>query len=342
MKYSIIVPIYKVELSYLTKCIESLINQTYKNIEIILIDDGSPDECGNICDNYSEKDKRIKVIHQKNKGLSAARNSGIKIATGDYITFLDGDDWLEFDTFEDLNNKADFSSDVICFGTIKDFNNISYNYDYKNYFKNGKVYSGKYINYMMSKLFDYECYLGDATAKLFKNHLINKQKLFFDEKLKQGIEGLDFNFNVFSKSRRIQFLKLYKYHYTYSPNSITMKFNENNYKLIIEGFKKIYKKIDEENFTDFSIREMVDLRIYYFIITTAISGYFKPYNSLSYNEKKVKFRKFMCQPIIVNAVNKNYISRLDFKRKVIFLLIKNNCYFLITVFSWVRWLQKRI
>lgn len=90
---SIIVPVYKVE-KYLEKCIDSIINQTYKNIEIILVDDGSPDNCGKICDEYSKKDERIKVIHKENGGLSAARNDGFNISKGEYITFVDSDDYI--------------------------------------------------------------------------------------------------------------------------------------------------------------------------------------------------------------------------------------------------------
>lgn len=98
---SIILPIYKVE-SYLTKCMESLLAQTYKNIEIILVDDGSPDNCGNICDAYAKKDARIKVIHQQNSGVAAARNAGLQEASGEYIGFVDPDDWVEPQMYERL------------------------------------------------------------------------------------------------------------------------------------------------------------------------------------------------------------------------------------------------
>jgi glycosyltransferase involved in cell wall biosynthesis len=91
---SIIVPIYKVE-EYLRQCLDSIVTQTYSNIEIILVDDGSPDNCGKICDEYAEKDSRINVIHKKNEGLSIARNVGIDIAKGDYLMFVDSDDWVE-------------------------------------------------------------------------------------------------------------------------------------------------------------------------------------------------------------------------------------------------------
>lgn len=98
---SVIVPIYKVE-DYLEQCIDSIVNQTYKNLEIILVDDGSPDRCPQICDEYAAKDNRIKVIHQENGGLSAARNAGLDIATGEYIAFVDSDDWVEKEMYEHL------------------------------------------------------------------------------------------------------------------------------------------------------------------------------------------------------------------------------------------------
>jgi glycosyltransferase involved in cell wall biosynthesis len=91
---SVIVPVYMVE-EYLRQCLDSLIHQTYKDIEIILVDDGSPDHCGEICEEYAKKDARIIVIHQENGGLSAARNAGLDIAKGEYIMFVDSDDWVE-------------------------------------------------------------------------------------------------------------------------------------------------------------------------------------------------------------------------------------------------------
>jgi len=98
---SVIVPIYSVE-KYLSRCIESIINQTYRNIEIILVNDGSPDNCGQICDEYAKKDERIYVIHKKNGGLSDARNAGLKIAKGEYISFVDSDDWIHEKYIEKL------------------------------------------------------------------------------------------------------------------------------------------------------------------------------------------------------------------------------------------------
>ena len=98
-KVSIIVPVYNVEL-YLDRCIQSLVNQTLKDIEIILVDDGSPDNCPCLCDGYARNDSRIRVIHKQNEGLGYARNSGLEVATGDYVTFCDSDDCVSVNTYE--------------------------------------------------------------------------------------------------------------------------------------------------------------------------------------------------------------------------------------------------
>lgn len=126
-KISVIIPVYKVE-KYLSKCLDSVINQTYKNLEIILVDDGSPDKSGEICDEYASRDERIKVIHKENGGVARARNTGLDIASGDYIGFVDSDDWIEQDMYELLmKNATQYDADIsMCGETI---------------YENGKVFS---------------------------------------------------------------------------------------------------------------------------------------------------------------------------------------------------------
>ena len=112
IKFSVIVPIYNVE-KYLTRCINSIINQTYKNLEIVLVDDESPDNCPAMCDEYAKNDTRIKVIHKKNGGLSDARNAGMNIATSDYVIFVDSDDYIELDSCEKFYEYAKHGYDII-------------------------------------------------------------------------------------------------------------------------------------------------------------------------------------------------------------------------------------
>ena len=112
-KVSIIVPVYKVE-KYLNRCVDSILAQTFTDFECILVDDGSPDGCPAICDEYAKKDNRIKVIHQENKGVSAARNAGLDMAKGEYILFVDSDDWIDESTVQSLLMISEDADIIMC------------------------------------------------------------------------------------------------------------------------------------------------------------------------------------------------------------------------------------
>lgn len=114
-KISIIIPVYNVE-KYLNYCVESVVKQTYENLEIILVDDGSPDNCPGLCDEWASRDARIRTVHRENGGLSCARNTGLSVSTGDFITFLDSDDWIAPDTIEKCIELIDkYQADVVQF-----------------------------------------------------------------------------------------------------------------------------------------------------------------------------------------------------------------------------------
>jgi len=120
---SVIVPVYKVE-PYLRKCVDSIIAQTYTNLEIILVDDGSPDNCGKICDEYAERDERVRVVHKENGGLSDARNAALNIMKGEYVVFVDSDDWILPDYVKDMyENLVKYESDISLSGTIYVYEN---------------------------------------------------------------------------------------------------------------------------------------------------------------------------------------------------------------------------
>ena len=120
---SVIIPVYNVE-KYLHQCLDSVLNQSYKNLEIILVDDGSTDRCGEICDLYAHRDPRIKVFHQENKGLSRARNTGLSQVCGKYITFIDSDDWLKTDAIEIMyTNLIKFGAKICGVGFYQVYEN---------------------------------------------------------------------------------------------------------------------------------------------------------------------------------------------------------------------------
>ena len=168
-KVSVIVPIYNAE-KYLSDCIDSIIAQTHKNLEIILVDDGSPDNCPAICDEYAKKDDRIKVIHKQNGGVSSARNTGLDIMTGDYVVFIDSDDIVNVHYIEYLldiciANDADIS--YCGYSTFKESNNVNINSipnDDKNIlvFENSEglknYFSGWIYPMMWNKLYKRKCF----------------------------------------------------------------------------------------------------------------------------------------------------------------------------------------
>lgn len=172
---SIIVPVYRVE-EYLDQCVKSVLDQTYGDFELILVDDGSTDNSGKMCDEYAEKDNRIIVIHQKNGGLSTARNSGIKRARGQYIIFLDSDDhWLHKDFLEKLNLRLNKnSSDVICFNYRKSY---SHKVD-EPYFKiPSKSPNEDGVEFLSTN----QIWIACAWNKAIKSELFLQHNLFFVE-----------------------------------------------------------------------------------------------------------------------------------------------------------------
>ena len=126
---SVIIPVYNIE-KYIARCIESVIAQTYHNLEILLIDDGSTDSSGRICDEYSAKDSRIRVIHQENKGLAEVRNVGLREAKGEWIQFVDGDDWIDPETLQSCYSYAqEYNADIVCFRYVHEYEDGRQDYE---------------------------------------------------------------------------------------------------------------------------------------------------------------------------------------------------------------------
>ena len=149
---SVIIPVYKVE-EYLEECLRSVINQTYNNLEIILVDDGSPDHCPQLCDEWSSKDSRIKVIHKENGGLSDARNAGMSIATGEYIAFVDSDDYIAPTMYEQLLKGFSYAEKQEAQRKIQNLQSSGLN---PNFLFSNFEHSIKSIHYWIFKNFTYK------------------------------------------------------------------------------------------------------------------------------------------------------------------------------------------
>lgn len=214
---SVVVPVYKVE-KFIHECVDSVIAQTYKNLEIILVDDGSPDSCPAICDEYAEKDGRIKVIHQQNGGLSAARNSGIKIARGSYVSFIDSDDCIQPIYIEQLYNMITECGTMISacrHSETMDGLDSELKTDYK-IFTNEEA---------IANTLSPHGYLTTACCKLYK------KEIFDDIKFPEGILYEDYSVMpmIFDRAGKIAYADTRLYFYRTNNESITNSyFNESH------------------------------------------------------------------------------------------------------------------
>ena len=223
LMFSVIVPIYKVE-QYLEKCIDSIINQTYKNFELILVNDGSPDNCPRICDEYAKKDNRIKVIHKKNGGLVSARKAGLQVAYGKYIVCIDGDDWVQSNyllRFEETIKK--YNSDIVCCGSFLAFENKNINCPIS---KEDRYYDRKKIeNEIFPILIENErgkYFSPNIWGKTFKKDVYKTQQEKVDCRINIG-EDHACTKPVIYNSTSMVILKECLYYYRQNPTSMTKK-----------------------------------------------------------------------------------------------------------------------
>ena len=293
---------------------------------------------GKICDEYKEKDNRIYVIHKENAGLSAARNSGSKIAKGEWITFVDGDDWIEYNTCEIIYEYIqDKELDVALFGAIRNNEKKEQKLIYN--FKETTFFDKKACEKMQIKILDFNSKLSSQWGKFYRKKFIEKNNLYNIESLKQGAEGIEFNIRVFEVANRAVFINEFLYHYRYNENSISSCSTDENNFLILDCFRQIKKTLQKkENYKE--ILPFYYNRLLYVIVTTAISGYFNPNNTEKYKVKKAKLKKYMEQDIIVETLKNTTYKKLDMRRKIIMIFLKIKAYKMISIMAYFRYKSK--
>lgn len=224
-KVSVIVPVYNIE-NYLRECLDSLINQTLKDIEIICVDDGSPDACGDILDYYAAKDKRLRVIHKENGGVTLARKCGIKIATGEFITCVDSDDWIEPDMIEKLYLKVvKHSADICICGHFEETGDstkkVFHGFDSGVYDKN-RLLNDVYPRMIVKEEFFEWGIFPSLWAKLFKREFVEKYYLNLDERIMLGEDAASVYPSLLN-ANSICIIDECLYHYRQYPTSTIKK-----------------------------------------------------------------------------------------------------------------------
>lgn len=315
-KISVIVPIYKAE-NYLRKCVDSILNQTYKNLEIILVDDGSPDGSGAICDEYAKKDKRVVVIHKKNAGVSAARNSGLDIAKGDYVAFVDSDDYVDEKMYEALvgafeKTKADL---VICdhYSVCGDKILSKSKHETASFYKNNEkdrpiLFGACNIN------------INAPWNKLYKMKLINHR---FDENCSYG-EDQKFNLDYITNCSVIHYLNLPLYYYITNHSLLTPKAHANFIERQLMLAKYRLKFLQNNNFDD----EISKQAFYWTLVKPLCSGY---YHETKIDKKKAKqdFDNAMKDELVVEAIEN--FKPAGVKQKIVYFAVKHRQFLLIRI-----------
>lgn len=239
--FSVIIPVYGVE-KYLDRCVQSVVNQTYKNLEIILVDDGSPDNCPKMCDEWSSRDARIRTVHRENGGLSCARNTGLSIASGDYITFIDSDDWIAPDTYEYCLSLLDryIESDVVQFGLIHAYSNSQKVLDRKE--KVIIVEDKEILNHYMTTTTKTGSY--SVCRCLFKASIV-KQYRFREGKIN---EDIDYKYKVLRDCKKMIVSNQVKYFYWQEGNSTSSgKLKARDFQLY-EAAEELYQLTKNETY----------------------------------------------------------------------------------------------
>lgn len=250
VELSIIVPIYGVE-SYLDQCIKSILNQQYREFELILVNDGSKDKCAEICDYYATIDSRVKVVHKSNGGLVSARKAGLAIAKGEYVTYVDGDDWLELNMYSDLMSKLRTTqADIIVEGYLYDYAGGTINIT--NSLKSGIYNKKQLINHVYPKMLSHgEFYKPGIFPvvwnKIYRRKILISAQMEVPNNISIG-EDVAVTYRAIIEANTVQISDGCHYHYRTNMESMTKKYDSNYFSKIDSLIKYINKILPLEKY----------------------------------------------------------------------------------------------
>ena len=250
-KISIIIPVYNVE-SYLAKCLDSVINQTHENIEILCINDGSTDNGGMICDEYAKRDRRMRVFHKDNGGLSTALNIGLQEATGDYIGFVDSDDWIENDMFEVLYNALNKGNALLSVGNFYVASDTeSAPMKNRGGITKEKITTQDLLLYPLMRD-DYRGFCSYVWNKLYDAKAVIGSKLLFDEEIKYGMDVIFYYSLVLLNKCSGVYTNKPIYHYYQREGAITKTKSFTLKHDILKAYKQVEQLFETNGYTDIS------------------------------------------------------------------------------------------
>lgn len=331
-RISVIVPVFNME-KHLSRCVDSILNQTYREIELILVDDGSTDSSPLICDRYMQKDARVKVLHQSNGGVSLARNKGLDMATGDYISFVDPDDWIEQDMYDRLMSYLTVSkTDVIRFNAIRKDEALNW-LPFEGVYEGEKLEKEVVLPMIGTEKFGGMFILGVLWIHLFSRELIEQNSIRFNPQLRRCEDRL-FTITAMMFARKVQFVNDMLYHYEVYDESLSNRYDPLRWqqeRIYLQKLKELYKKNKNTIFVEEADRRIANdciLRV----ITSVNQEYFSN-NRNSFCKRYANVKEIICCSETKEAAEQMQCGKVGLKGRLIIDMIKKRRAFLLSVLN---------
>lgn len=317
---TIIVPVYNVE-KYIGMCIESLCGQTYRDLEIILVNDGSTDSSGSICNQMAQRDARIKVVHKQNEGLGFARNSGLEFASGKYVAFVDADDTADSSMIEQLMKPIlNDGADTVTGGFVRitEDGKIRHTQQYHpEVFTGEAVYQKLFARMLGSAPDKHDAIKMSVWNVLYSMSIIRAHNIRFPSEREFISEDIIWNNEYYRYAKRAEVIDSVAYRYRITPGSLTLTYKENRLELICTLYKVMRQRIDasEEMLQRLQRQFFVNLRTCIRQEQPEISG----------NSGKTFFKKIGCllnDPTVIQALQEYPIQKIQFRQRVFLLMLK--------------------
>lgn len=328
-KISVIVPVYKVE-KYIDRCLNSIVNQSYKNTEIILIDDGSPDNCPKMCEDWAKKDSRIKVIHKQNEGLGFARNTGMENATGDYVWFVDSDDYISNESLQILADAIENSgnADIIIFG----HNRILQNGKTVNYelVCEKQIYTNSEVQdiFLPNLIFNVETQnlMASSCMCLFKNSTLQNSKIKFCSEREIISEDLHFLFRYYSNVHTAYVLSKPLYNYCQNEISLTQVYRKDRVEKIFLFYEEMCRQVELLGYNQ-EVKKRINAPLENFIVAALKQEVSAACEKTG--KEKYEFVKAVLQnEKVINAASVLKTYPCNFKKKIFYYFVNRKRFFL--------------
>ncbi|MDY2699362.1 MAG: glycosyltransferase family 2 protein [Lachnospiraceae bacterium] len=336
-KLSVIVPVYNVE-EYLKRCIESIQKQTLHELEIILINDGSTDESGRICDKLAEEDSRIKVIHKKNEGQGIARNCGLEMAQGKYVTFIDSDDYVEKNTYESVISKMEIQkAEMISFGYTQDDpqGKILYQSRIRERSYQGDEVRKKFIlHFFGDDPYDDDLRGVSACMSVYSREIIHKNQIRFLSERKVFSEDTIFNLEYCKYVDKVVTCQQHLYHYCLKADSFTKGYQKGRWELTLH-FTKLLKEYAQYYGNSELVEDRIRMVLWVSLIDS-VKQEVKMIEKQSYGDVKARVKAICEQKEVCTFINELKIRGLNNKQKLFYQCIKCKWYNCLVILSYLR------